>query len=53
MIDKKQIAVKFFQMLTDEELEEYMKCPLRYFGLKAKRLKSLLEAEQKRRAYRK
>ena len=39
--------------LTDEELEEYMKYPLLYLGLKAKRLKPLLEAEQKRRTYRK
>lgn len=52
MIDKQQIAVKFFQMLTDEELEAYMKYPLRYLGLKAKRLKPLLKAEQKRREYR-
>lgn len=53
MIDKQQMAAKFFQMLTDEELEDYVKHPLRYFGLKAKRLKPLLEAEQKRRAYEK
>lgn len=49
MIDKQKLAIKFFHMLTDEEIEKYMKHPFRHFGLKAKRLKPLLEAEYKRR----